>query len=680
MNPAVTSGVMLSLSANGSEISDIVVQGLTLDGNNVNNDSIIFSYTKEATSYWPTAAGYLHDVAFIDLVLSSKEGYGTATFTGGGAKERVLFLNVDFDRQHGKSQGLFAAGVEYFSVIGGRFSGGDARLIFDHPIYPSGIYHGLYRWINFDAAYSNNFCINTNAPGKYTLVDGIDCNGLNNGVDWSNANNDQSSYFDEVILQNSAIHDLGNGGQGFGIMGYSVKRISIRDNLLYNLPLGALGIESAMQEPKIYRNKIYQPASMAGAISAPVGTTGFFTDNTIIHMGAAGPYVAAPFAGNWTIDRNQWWIPNYNQAFSDATTGLRHTFAEWQAAGFDVSGSYQNPFWVDPANGNFIVGQGTVTYPIFVTAGSGGSISPVSALVAAGGSQAFTITPSSGYQLSALLVDGVSQGTALSYTFSNVTAQHAISATFSQPTQSPTPSPSPNPTPSPSPSGGTGSVSTTGLLLYYPFDGTAADLGSSGIGGTITGAPQFVAGKVGQALQLNGTDDVVSVQDNWSATNNDYTLSVWTKAANVSQDAHLITTYEGFGDDSIYIRWAYGQWLHNIGCSGVIFADVSSIVDAWHHIVCTRDSVTGATSLYLDGTFVSTATGKVGPLSSQQNNFLKIGSGYNGLVDEARIYNRALSAQEVTTLYANGAAGIAHSAAAPSFFSSILESFKNLFR
>jgi len=70
------------------------------------------------------------------------------------------------------------------------------------------------------------------------------------------------------------------------------------------------------------------------------------------------------------------------------------------------------------------------TYTITATAGSHGSISPASASVTHGGSQTFTITPATGYNIEDVKVDGVSVGAVSNYTFSNVTAAHTISATF----------------------------------------------------------------------------------------------------------------------------------------------------------------------------------------------------------------------------------------------------------
>ncbi len=76
-------------------------------------------------------------------------------------------------------------------------------------------------------------------------------------------------------------------------------------------------------------------------------------------------------------------------------------------------------------------GAAPANYTITATAGTGGSISPSGAVsVAAGGSQIFIITPNSNYSISSVTADGVSQGAIASYTFTNVSAGHTISASF----------------------------------------------------------------------------------------------------------------------------------------------------------------------------------------------------------------------------------------------------------
>ncbi|HUJ16562.1 MAG TPA: chitobiase/beta-hexosaminidase C-terminal domain-containing protein [Nitrospirota bacterium] len=72
-----------------------------------------------------------------------------------------------------------------------------------------------------------------------------------------------------------------------------------------------------------------------------------------------------------------------------------------------------------------------ITYTIQATAGAGGSISPAgTTTLNMGAGQTYTITPAAGYHIADLLVDGASVGAAPSYVFSNVTANHTISAVF----------------------------------------------------------------------------------------------------------------------------------------------------------------------------------------------------------------------------------------------------------
>jgi len=73
-----------------------------------------------------------------------------------------------------------------------------------------------------------------------------------------------------------------------------------------------------------------------------------------------------------------------------------------------------------------------VTHKITVVAGANGSISPAGpeVIVNDGASQTFTITPDTDYQIDNVKIDGVQQGVITSYTFTNVTADHTIEASF----------------------------------------------------------------------------------------------------------------------------------------------------------------------------------------------------------------------------------------------------------
>lgn len=70
------------------------------------------------------------------------------------------------------------------------------------------------------------------------------------------------------------------------------------------------------------------------------------------------------------------------------------------------------------------------SFTITTNAGANGSIIPASAIVPKGSNQAFSITASAGFAVDDVKVDGASVGAVNSFTFSNVQANHTISATF----------------------------------------------------------------------------------------------------------------------------------------------------------------------------------------------------------------------------------------------------------
>ncbi len=71
------------------------------------------------------------------------------------------------------------------------------------------------------------------------------------------------------------------------------------------------------------------------------------------------------------------------------------------------------------------------TYTITASAGANGSITPSGAVtVNSGANQSFSIAANTGYHVAGVLVDGSSAGAVTSYTFTNVTANHTIAASF----------------------------------------------------------------------------------------------------------------------------------------------------------------------------------------------------------------------------------------------------------
>jgi uncharacterized repeat protein (TIGR02543 family) len=112
-----------------------------------------------------------------------------------------------------------------------------------------------------------------------------------------------------------------------------------------------------------------------------------------------------------------------------AASNANSTFTGWSGA---CSGT-ANPCTVNVNGSQSVTANFALkTFTLTASVGANGTISPSgSATVNYGSSQTYAINPGTGFKVANVLVDGVSVGAVTSYTFSAVTANHTISATFS---------------------------------------------------------------------------------------------------------------------------------------------------------------------------------------------------------------------------------------------------------
>jgi hypothetical protein len=208
-----------------------------------------------------------------------------------------------------------------------------------------------------------------------------------------------------------------------------------------------------------------------------------------------------------------------------------------------------------------------------------------------------------------------------------------------------------------------------GLIAYYPLDGTAKDLSGKGHDGTVINAVPCpdVNGNRNTGMRFNGNNAVIDCGD---VLNN---LSTFTMSAWVKIRARVVTDYDGFiseGTDSE----PTGNWMFYVGSTSTSFGSScywsprtyidtrvhhSIALDQWHHVVQTYDG--SFVRQYDNGVEVnSTAySGKsMGNSSSMYlGRVMYAGTTtvhFNGDLDEVRIYNRALSAEEVQQLLQYG--------------------------
>lgn len=218
----------------------------------------------------------------------------------------------------------------------------------------------------------------------------------------------------------------------------------------------------------------------------------------------------------------------------------------------------------------------------------------------------------------------------------------------------------------------TGSCSgpTSGLVACWKFDEnggtTAADSSGYGHHGTLQNGPTWTTGKSGAALNFDGVDDMVVTSGVTDVTNN-FTLSFWAlPTASHEIDAES-TSSTGGTSGQRYAFWP--QWYDSghagagvsVGTNGVsVYEHASNYMPAtlvypttitnWTHITVVYENK--QPKLYLNGTLVR--TGLTSSMDYVHLNPYYIGGQvygyYAGRLDEVRVYNRALSASEVSTL------------------------------
>jgi hypothetical protein len=213
---------------------------------------------------------------------------------------------------------------------------------------------------------------------------------------------------------------------------------------------------------------------------------------------------------------------------------------------------------------------------------------------------------------------------------------------------------------------------TNGLVSYWTFDGpntnstTATDV-VSGYSGALTSTTPAI-GKIGQALDFNGSPSTVTVNGAASPNLNitsAVTVSAWIKpkitgTVTVREIATKGNANRGyrmvFEDFSDTYCGTYGV-AFRFGNSNMICSDSENILtyNQWNHVVATADTTT--IKIYVDNVLKKTATGTY-TVDDNLNDNLLIGSGssgfFNGSMDEVRIYNKVLSASEITELYQQG--------------------------
>jgi len=202
-------------------------------------------------------------------------------------------------------------------------------------------------------------------------------------------------------------------------------------------------------------------------------------------------------------------------------------------------------------------------------------------------------------------------------------------------------------------------TSNTGLVAAYGFDEvsgtTVADASGQGNLGTISNATRITNGHSGNALSFNGTNAWVSVNDSAALDlSTSMTLEAWVYPTSLTTGGKTVFSKEKSGG-AVYNLYANEDAnvplsSFNDGSYRVISGPSQLPANQWAHLVSTYDGQ--YQRIYVNG--VEVAKRAQTGLIQQSTGALRIGGNsvwgeyFQGYIDEVRIYNRALTATEVT--------------------------------
>lgn len=202
------------------------------------------------------------------------------------------------------------------------------------------------------------------------------------------------------------------------------------------------------------------------------------------------------------------------------------------------------------------------------------------------------------------------------------------------------------------------SAPTNGLVGYWKLDESSGLIASDSSGNNYTGTlknnPTWVSGYIGNGLNFNGANHYVQVADNANINlaGTPYTISFWFQHNLSSSQAAGVMNK--FGNGGYLLGISGGKFLVRhvaTGANYTLSGNVTLSSGIWYHATIVYDRST--LKIYINGNLDKqmNATADLAANTSQLELGRFSSAYYKGLLDEVRIYNRALSPSEVLDIY-----------------------------
>ena len=220
----------------------------------------------------------------------------------------------------------------------------------------------------------------------------------------------------------------------------------------------------------------------------------------------------------------------------------------------------------------------------------------------------------------------------------------------------------------------------SGLVSWWPAEGDASDITATNNGLLLAGLG-FAPGENGLAFNFTSSNQTVRIPASAGVdvgAGAGFTVEAWINPTDVTQ-AHPLFEWNDGTYWGVHFHIAPGQPFNVNPGPGELYANITDSGGFWHqmsspggvvvanvfqHVALTYDKASGVATIYCNGQVVAQST--LGSFTPKTALDLYLGqrpapagefTGYSGLMDEASIYNRALSSNEIAAIYAAAVTG-----------------------
>lgn len=192
---------------------------------------------------------------------------------------------------------------------------------------------------------------------------------------------------------------------------------------------------------------------------------------------------------------------------------------------------------------------------------------------------------------------------------------------------------------------------TSGLVAFWTLDRAdvdgdkVKDVSGNGNDATIMGSLDSEEGVINEALSFNGAGNYVQIPAMGNFEEASVECWAYTRDLSISYQG-IISTWQWTGG-KVHFKFESSQI--QVDKNDGVKLTAPAAVETWFHIIYTDDTTSNELKLYVDGEFIAEGSGGATP---ENMNERRMGSEHdgrflNGILDEVRIYNRALDEDEV---------------------------------